>query len=232
MLRHFGTPNEPKIKFSILPCHFKLWSHQSKCWRLEFPAAMTNNWRKSHVNIISPSHVMSNSIAPSFVWKLLGIWNDGFRDCKYLKNDELWKHKNFPKTFQIKICKKLHRLVFVAFTNLPPYIFINLTPYIAFLGYLDKSNKKFLIQNYNSGHILEFYSPLVQVWFATSKTRPDIHLTNLVYDWPHKLPNDFRLRILGNSRKISIFTQYLTSFSSIDHLLCLCAQFFILFHLT
>ena len=28
------------------------------------------------------------------------------------------------------------------------------------------------------------------------------------------------------------FTQYLTSFSSIDHLLRLCAWFFILFHLT
>ena len=62
-----------KIFFSILASHFELRGHQSKCCRLLFSLVMINNWRKSHVDIIFLSKVMSNSIVPSFVWKLLGI---------------------------------------------------------------------------------------------------------------------------------------------------------------
>ena len=58
---------------------------------------MINNWWKVHVDVISLSKVMNNSILPNLVWKLMGIWDVGFRDCKYLKNDKMVKAWNFNK---------------------------------------------------------------------------------------------------------------------------------------
>ena len=51
---------------------------------------------------------------------------------------------------------------------------------------------------YNLGHnILELYNVLVQIRL-TSKTKRVSSISNLVYELPHELPNDLRLRILGN----------------------------------
>ena len=52
------------------------------------------------------------------------------------------------------------------------------------------------------------YLPLIQ-----KDSNTHMHGLTYVFDWLY-------------------FTQHLTSFSYIDHLLCLCARFFILFHLT
>ena len=48
-----------------------------------------------------------------------------------------------------------------------------------------------IFQNYyNPGHNkLEFYSVLLQIRFATSKTKFDVY-HNKLYGLPHKLPND------------------------------------------
>ena len=57
---------------------------------------------------------------------------------------------------------------------------------------------------YNHGHnILELYSDLVNVQFATSKTKLDISHKKLIYELLHELPDNLRLKKLGNIRKIS-----------------------------
>ena len=54
---------------------------------------------------------------------------------------------------------------------------------------------------YNPGHnILELYNILLQIRFTTSKRKFDIQYSNLVHELPHELPNNLRLRILGNQK--------------------------------
>ena len=61
-------------------------------------------------------------------------------------------------------------------------------------------------QIYNPGHsILELYNILVQVRFATSRTKLDIQY-NIVYELPHELPSALRLRILGNQQILEKYT--------------------------
>ena len=72
---------------------------------------------------------------------------------------------------------------------------------LSILGYQQNMNKKITQGTtegiYNPGHnILELYSVLLQVRFATSKTKLDISY-NLVNESSHKLPNNLRLRVLG-----------------------------------
>ena len=47
-------------------------------------------------------------------------------------------------------------------------------------------------------NIFELYYVLVQVRVATSNRDLIYSITNLVFDFPHELPNNLRLRILGN----------------------------------
>ena len=70
MKRHICKNN----LFSILTRYYELWRHQSKCWRLQFPLVIINNFQKGHVDIISHSKFMSNSVLSNFVWKLMRIW--------------------------------------------------------------------------------------------------------------------------------------------------------------
>ena len=50
---------------------------------------------------------------------------------------------------------------------------------------------------YNLVHnILELYNVLIQARLTTSKTKRDIKYSKL--ELPHELPNNLRLRILGN----------------------------------
>ena len=48
---------------------------------------LINNWWKFQVEIFSLSRVMSYSILLPFAWRLIGFWDVGLRECKYLKND-------------------------------------------------------------------------------------------------------------------------------------------------
>ena len=49
------------------------------------------------------------------------------------------------------------------------------------------------------GHnIVELYNVLIQTRLTTSKMNLLSSIANMVYELPHKLPNDLRLRILGN----------------------------------
>ena len=50
-------------------------------------------WSKIQADVISLSKVNKSS----FVWRLVGICDVGF---KYLKNDILQEHENFQKTFK------------------------------------------------------------------------------------------------------------------------------------
>ena len=52
-----------------------------------------NKWSKIQADVISLSKVNKSS----FVWRLVGICDVGF---KYLKNDILQEHENFQKTFK------------------------------------------------------------------------------------------------------------------------------------
>ena len=52
-------------------------------------------------------------------------------------------------------------------------------------------------QAYNPGHnILELYHNLVKIQFTTNNLTSSI--ASLVHELYHELPNDLRLRILGN----------------------------------
>ena len=55
--------------------------------QVQFSPVLINNWWKVN-DVISLLKVMSNSFLPSFLWNLLGIWDIGLRNCKYLKNDK------------------------------------------------------------------------------------------------------------------------------------------------
>ena len=46
----------------------------------------------------------------------------------------------------------------------------------------------------------ELYNVLVQIRLTTSKTKRDIYYSKLVYELPHELPTDLRLRNLGNKQ--------------------------------
>ena len=45
-------------------------------------------------------YLTSNSILPSFLWKLLRIWEVELGDYKYLKNDKWQKREIFQTTFK------------------------------------------------------------------------------------------------------------------------------------
>ena len=53
-----------------------------------------------------------------------------------------------------------------------------------------------------SSYILEVYNALVQAQFAISKTILDILKKNFSCKLPEELPNDFRLKILGNFKML------------------------------
>ena len=74
---------------------------------------------------------------------------------------------------------------------------------------VDKKMESFV---YNLGHnILGLYNVLVQIRLTTRVKRNVVSsVANLVYELPHKLPNDLRLRILGNKeilRKSQIWVE-------------------------
>ena len=54
-------------------------------------------------------------------------------------------------------------------------------------------------------NILELYNILVKVRFTTIKTKLYIQYSKLEYELPHELPNDLRLKILGNQEYYSLF---------------------------
>ena len=67
-------------------------------------------------------------------------------------------------------------------------------------------SKKRFVHNHGQ-NILEFYGVVVKFWLTTTKTKLDISLTwclsnlisrSLVYELPHKLPNDVRRKMLRN----------------------------------
>ena len=56
---------------------------------------------------------------------------------------------------------------------------------------------------YNLGqNILELYNILVKIRLTTSKTNVVSSIANLVYKLPHELPNELRVRILGNKEML------------------------------
>ena len=58
-------------------------------------------------------------------------------------------------------------------------------------------------QTYNLGHdILELYNAVIQIRLTRRKTKSDIQYSKLGIHLPHELPNDLRLRILGNEEII------------------------------
>ena len=60
----------------------------------------------------------------------------------------------------------------------------------------------FLIVSYNHGNnIVGLVDVLPNFSFTTSETRRDFWKKQDVYELPHELPNDLRLRILGNKEK-------------------------------
>ena len=68
---------------------------------------MIKNWWQVQFDIISVSHVMSNSILRHFAGKLLEIWDIELRDSKYLKinNTTLKFSKNFWNKNILKAAK-------------------------------------------------------------------------------------------------------------------------------
>ena len=56
---------------------------------------------------------------------------------------------------------------------------------------------------YNLGqNILELYNILVEIRLTASKTNVVSSIANLVYKLPHELPNELRVRILGNKEML------------------------------
>ena len=92
----------------------------------------------------------------------------------------------------------------IKYTHINTYIYINRVSYFhKFLGFMEP--QKFLILKYlqeydlscNSGHtILVIYCLSVQVWFVTSIQKLILSITD--FELPHELPNDLKLKILGN----------------------------------
>ena len=63
-----------------------------------------------------------------------------------------------------------------------------------------------LQQLYDRFHnILRLFDVLPNLLFTTSETIGDIIYKHAIYELPHELPNDVRLRKLGNIRKVSKF---------------------------
>ena len=62
-------------------------------------------------------YLTSNSILPSFLCKLLRIWDVELGDYKYLKNNKWQKREISPNTFQIEIAiLKVASLLFLTVT--------------------------------------------------------------------------------------------------------------------
>ena len=64
-----------------------------------------------------------------------------------------------------------------------------------------ETNSTIIIYASNKGHghnILTLFNYLAQVWMTTSKRYVIFSITNLEHELQNELPNDFRLRILGN----------------------------------
>ena len=49
---------------------------------------------------------------------------------------------------------------------------------------------------------MELYNILVEIRLTASKTNVVSSIANLVYKLPHELPNELRLRILGNKEML------------------------------
>ena len=101
--------------FSIMGHHSELWCNQSTFWRLQFPLVMIKAWWKVHIDVIPLPPVMTFSISLSFVWKLMGLWIVGFKDCKISKT-AICRSMKFSKNLLHRDMWKLQSLVFLAFT--------------------------------------------------------------------------------------------------------------------
>ena len=68
---------------------------------------------------------------------------------------------------------------------------------------MQNDNHNFFAGNFNHGHnILRLFGLLPNFPFTTSKTKSIISNKPGIYELSNKLPNNLRLRKLGNIRKI------------------------------